>query len=207
MKTALLETMYDRALGGLPVLGKPSDVAARWGGSSASLEQSTKRLVRVYIGLCGATGFACGLPGFLLLPVTVPANLAGVAALQLHMTAAIAVLAGREVTDEVTRSECVACLLEKLADEGTNTEEQELVARTGIKFAERGTRFALGHVSSLTERAARFAVMRRLGLSKLPLIGGVLGAGSDAYMTNYVARQAVHRFGGAKADLEQISNS
>lgn len=195
MRTTFLNTIYARNRKGLPVLGTPEDAAKRFSGDLGTPREKSETVARWYVGFCGATGFVCGLPGWLLLPVTLPSNVAGVGILQMHMVQTIALLHGHSLEDLETRNACVACLLEKLTDEGTNSEEGEVAARTGIKFIEKGARAALGHVSSLAGRAARSAALRRLRISRLPLFGGLIGAGSDAYMTRHVAGCAVRRFG------------
>ncbi len=192
MRSTLLRPVYHRALRGLPVLGTPTDAARRFGGTSGSLEDRADRIIAAYTGLGGATGFACGVPGILLTPITLPANVAGVALIQMHMTAAVASLAGHDLHVLETRDKCIACLLEKITDEGANTEKKEAAARTGVKMLERGARVAFG--LTLGGRAARGAMVRWTVLRRVPLIGGVIGAGSDAYVTAFVGRCAKRAF-------------
>ena len=194
MKATLLKPLYHKAVGGLPVLGTPEEVARRISRGAPDAAAAADRLVALYVGLCGATGFVCGLPGFLLMPVTVPANLTGVALLQLHMSAALAVLAGHDLADEATRDRYIACLLEKLDESGRNTEDEEVARRTGIKLGERALRYVAEKSTRLAVRAARGAALRKLGARRLPLVGGALGAGSDAYTTSAVGRCAKHAF-------------
>lgn len=192
MQSILLRPVYHRALKGFPVLGTPTEAAQRFGSGGGRLEKRADRLIAAYVGMGGATGFACGVPGILLTPITLPANVAGVAFIQMHMTAAVASLGGHDLSLVETREKCIECLLEKITDEGTNSEEKEAAARTGVKLAERGARVAFG--LTLGGRAARGAIMRGTLLKRIPLIGGVIGAGSDAYVTTHVGRCAKRTF-------------
>ena len=200
MKSQLLKPLYAKVRRGLPGLGTPADVARRFGGRTdasgvgapppADLDAAADRIAALYIGLGGATGFVGGLPGFLLLPVTLPANLIAVAALQLHLCAALAVLGGHDPEDPETRDQCIRCLLDRMDAGGPNSEDAEVATRTGLKLAERGIRYAAEKTTRLAGWAARSVVLRRTGLGRLPLVGGVLGAGSDAVVTRHVARCA-----------------
>ena len=191
MKSALLKPLYAKAIHGLPVLGTPHDVAARF--SQGAGAPATDGLITLYTSLCGATGFVCGLPGFLMLPITLPANVTGVALLQLHMSAAFAVLGGEDPTSDATRDRCIACLLEKLDERGRNTEEEEVTTRTGIKLAERAVRFAAEQARRFAVKTAKGVALRRIA-GRLPLVGGVLGASSDAYVTVHVGDCARQTF-------------
>jgi hypothetical protein len=80
-RRSLLRRLYDEALDGLPGLGLPEDAVRQAQAGSASRHATAEALLQRYTPLSGAAGFACGLPGYLSMPVTIPANLAGVAAL------------------------------------------------------------------------------------------------------------------------------
>lgn len=191
MKAQLLKPFYSKAVEGLPLLGTPAEAARRF--ATGSPEEDSRRLIAFYTGLGGATGFACGLPGFLMLPLTLPANIAGVAVLQLHMSAALAVMGGHDERASQTRDRCIGCLLEKLDETGKNSEEEEVASRTGIKLMERGVRLVAEQTTRLAGRAARGFALRRLG-RRLPLVGGILGASSDVLVTRYVGRCAREAF-------------
>ncbi len=191
MKTFLLHQLYPRALSGLPLLGTPEATAAAYRARRGSLRSRAERMIRPHLALAGTTGFVTGLGGWLTMPLTVPADLAGVALLQLHMAAACAALAGHDPDEPTTREEVVACLLK--TDQGARTEEEEAVERVTVKVAERGLRY-LGR-KSLEWGAA--AAGRRMGgriARGVPFLGGAIGAVSDAYNTHLVARHALDTF-------------
>lgn len=172
-----LERWYDDVRHGLPLLGTPDD-AARVAGPGAG-EDAARRLVSRYTGLSAAAGFLCGLPGYLSLPLTVPANVAGVFLLQLHMSQALALLHGLDPALEEVRDRC----LRELVDVGRRPGGGEsaarrrpadgVVDRVASKLGERAVRF-------LGEQAPR--LVGRGGRS-LPLLGGVVGGFADARST------------------------
>lgn len=187
MELDLLETLYDRAVGGLPVLGTPDQIAADFLSRAETPEEAAEELTAYYTGLCGAAGFLFGVPGLLFLPVTLPANIAAVALLQLHMVAALAVLDGRSLEAAVTRRRVIGCLLENWDNGSKHSEEEEALTRTGIKLSERVVRLAL-------QGAVTGAALRQMGLRRLPVVGGLLGASTDAYVTREVGRRGRELF-------------
>lgn len=192
MKARLLEVLYNKTVQGLPVLGTPEDVASRFNKDPDAPDGDG--LIAWYTGLSGMTGFVFGLPGFLLLPITLPGNIVGVAALQLHMTAALAALGGHDVHDAATRDRCIDCLLAKINEPRRNTEEEEVLTRTGTKLVERGIRFLAEQATKGAVRVARNVALRKVGANRLPLVGGVIGASSDAYVTAHIGRCAAGTF-------------
>lgn len=184
MNEPILQKIYAQALQGVPLLGTPYEAAAHIVANTT--EEKYQALEARYVALNGGAGFLFGVPGYALLPLTLPANIAISTLLQLHFCAAVAVLGGEDPADEAVRQRCLACFTgEQEADEG-----KELVERTGIKLTERGVRLA-------TEQAAKAAGR---AVKSLPLLGGFLGAGSDIAMTWAVGERAKARF------LEPVSN-
>ena len=193
MKEDLFARLYDRVNRGLPILGTPAEMAARLREETGSAEAAADAAVSLATVLGGATGFAFGLPGFLLTPITLPANIVGAAGIQLHMAATIAALAGRDPSDPATRAACVACLEKKIAREGTNEPGEEVAVRAGIKVLERLLRLAGETAVRGVGWAARKAFLRGLG-RRIPGVGGIVGAGSDGLMTRHVGKCARERF-------------
>lgn len=183
MKNALFTSLYRRAVDGLPVLGTPADVVARLPEGSPAAR--AERLERLYVGLCSGTGFACGLPGYATMPFTVPANITGVALLQLHMCAAIALLDGRDLQDAGTREVCIDCVLDRLDHAPRRDEVEGVLERVGTKIAERGVRF-------VSEQAPQW--LSRSGARSLPLVGGLVSGVADAYSTRRVGQEARRAF-------------
>ena len=198
MREDMFRTLYDRVNRGLPVLGTPTALAERLLEETGSRTGAADAAVSLATVLGGATGFVFGLPGLLLTPITLPANVVGAAGIQLHMAATIAVLSGAEPSDPAVREACVACLEKKVGREGRNEPEEEVAVRTGIKVLERLVRLAGETAARGAGWAARRVFLRRLG-RRIPGLGGLLGAGSDGLMTRHVGRCARARFLGEEA--------
>ncbi len=199
MRSHVLRFLYNRAVGGLPVLGTPAETAGRFLSGPGTLAERAEEMSKTHVMLCASTGFVLGLPGFLMLPITLPTNLAGVALVQLHLAAATAFMGGHDPHDKAVRERAVACLLGRGTEEPTEEDEAvEVIDRSAVKLAERGIRFLAEGAVGLATRAGRWGatkvVTRQLPRRSLPLVGGVLGGASDAYSAGKVAEAARRAF-------------
>ena len=196
----VLDRLYPSVLNGVPGLGTPRERAAEARAAGGSRDDQVDRLVRRHIALSGAAGFASGLGGWIVLPVVLPANLATVATVQLHMAASVAALAGHDPASPGTRERVLGCLVGSggSIDEARDA-EQETLDRTALKLAERGLNLvvssALGAVKWGARNVAKRQVQKRL-LRGIPLLGGFIGAASDGYVTMKVAEAARDEFFG-----------
>ncbi|MFW5951751.1 MAG: EcsC family protein [Gemmatimonadota bacterium] len=185
MREDIFNRLYDRVNRGLPVVGTPRALAGRLLEETGTPANAADAAVSLATVLGGATGFVFGLPGFLLTPVTLPANVVGAAGIQLHMAATVAAIAGHDPDDPATRAACVACLERKVGREGRNEPEEEVAVRTGIKVAERLLRLAGESAAKGASWAARRVLLRQIS-RRIPGVGGLIGAGSDGLMTRHV---------------------
>lgn len=215
MRRFVLNTLYPIALSGLPVLGKPQDAAAEARRTVGGRAEQAERLVRRHIALCGAAGFVSGLGGWITLPFVLPANIAGVALVQLHMAASVAALGGKDPAQPDVKRRVVDCLV-GAAQQGTEDEnreaEQEAVDRFGIKLAERGLNFVISNAAGAAVWASKKVggrLQRRI-IRGVPVLGGVIGAVSDGFVTTQVARAAIETFideGGLPAQPLRLPSS
>lgn len=190
MTSFLLNQLYPKAVAGLPLLDTPDKLASLYIRRGASRVRAEAMIGR-HIALAGITGFATGLGGWITMPVTVPADLAGVALLQIHMAASCAVLAGHDLEDPEMKATVIGCLLS--TDGDPNTEQQETLSRVTVKLAEKGAR-SIAKTSFLWGAAA---AGRRIGgriARGVPFLGGAIGAVSDAYNTRVVAYHTLDTF-------------
>ncbi|MFN3595688.1 MAG: hypothetical protein ACK41D_00280 [Rubricoccaceae bacterium] len=199
MRRFVLNTLYPFAISGLPLLGTPQALAADMRRTAGDRAEQAQRLVARHIAASGTAGFLSGLGGFFTLPIVLPANLAGVALVQLHMAASVAALAGLDPKRPDVKRRVVDCLVgTRPAEDNSRTRaaEDEAFDRIGLKLAERGLNFVLTNAIGAATWAGKRAagrVQRRL-VRGVPVLGGVIGAVSDGYVTLQVARNAFDAF-------------
>ena len=99
----VLRTILEFAIDGRGSIPGAKAAAARTLQSRGEHEAAVDSLVMQHVGLAGAQGFLTNLGGLLTLPVALPANLAGLAVVQMRMIAAIVHLRGYDVDDRRVR--------------------------------------------------------------------------------------------------------
>lgn len=107
-----LRRIVEVAIDGTGRFPSARDTAARHlqkqGGSS---DDAIESLIDSHVRIGTAQGFVTNLGGIVVSAVTIPANLAGVAVVQVRMIAAIAHLRGYDIDDRRVRTALVLCLL------------------------------------------------------------------------------------------------
>ncbi len=158
------------------------------------IEKAIRRLVLESVEAAGVNGFVTGLGGFIAMPVTIPANIAGALVINARLAAAIAYLRGYDPSDPHVRT------MVTLVAVGSNA--QQIAKTIGIKAGEKIAMNALKKLPVAVIRqinkkvgfmlVAKYGTKRSLvTLAKgVPLVGGVVGGGVDATVTSVIGRTA-----------------
>jgi uncharacterized protein (DUF697 family) len=155
-----------------------------------SVEGAVDALVGLHVRLASAQGFAINLGGVVALPVAIPANLTGVAVIQVRMVAAIAHLRGYDLDDLRVRTALIMCLLggETIArgiTNGTLPTSPMAVATAPMFDPQLDHDVAAEVVADLMTRIGG----KNLALvvtKRLPLVGGGIGAVMDGVATHQI---------------------
>lgn len=158
------------------------------------VERAVHEVIENHVRLAGAQGFLTNVGGLATATVAIPANIAGLAVVQCRMIAGIAHLRGHDLDDPRVRNAILASLL------GEATVE-ELVRAHKLPAPPMALATAPTHdpsvdplVSALvaTDMVSRVAG-KRLATTvgrRVPVVGGVVGAGADGYATWKTGRYA-----------------
>lgn len=158
------------------------------------IEKAIKRLTVESVEAAGVNGFVTGLGGFITMPVTVPANMAGALVINARLAAAIAYLRGYDPKDPHVRT--VATLI------AVGSNAQHIAKAFGIKVGEKVAIHAIKKLPMAliyqVNKKAGFMLLAKYGTKRsvvtlakgVPLVGGVIGGGVDATMTGVVGRTA-----------------
>ena len=183
----LLDVCYDKALQGvLPGEKSIEELAEDYLYKSSSKKKAIDDLIGYQTLLCGTNGFITGLGGLLVLPVTIPTNVAGVIYVQLRMTAAIAYINGYDIYSDQVRTIAYACL--------TGSSTTKVLKNVGIKIGEKVVINAIKkipvEVLVKINQQVGFRLVTKFGQKGLvnfgkmmPLVGGVVGGVFDTGMT------------------------
>jgi len=194
-----LRQLLEIAIDGYGRLPSAKSAAARHLQKQAgSADEAISSIIDHHVRLASAQGFVTNIGGLAMLPVAIPANITGVATVQVRMVAAIAHLRGYDLNDNRVRTALVMCLMggEQVAEhiaEGTLPTSPLAVATAPI-FDPELDRLVAEEV--LTDLAARIggknvalAIVKRV-----PLMGGGVSAVMDGIATHQIGRYASGEF-------------
>ena len=197
-----LDKAYDAVIGGIPLpsFGRVEAAADSYRKRGGTLHHQAGSVITTHVTLAATTGFVTGLGGLLTLPIALPANIAGVLALQLRMIATIACLGEYDVHDDQVRAFCFVCLCGNSAGKVLKS----VGAQAGTKAAQRGLeRLPFAMIKQINQ-AVGFRLITKFGrtgvinLGKaIPLVGGVVNGGFDGVSTRIIGNTARNLFIGA----------
>jgi hypothetical protein len=158
------------------------------------VDAAIHEVIENHVRYAGAQGFVTNLGGVVTAAVTIPANIAGLAMLQCRMVAGIAHLRGYDLADLRVRNAVLATML------GEDT-VRTLVRKKKLPAPPMAIATAPAHDPQLNrvlaaEVAAEFLTRvagKRVATTvgrRVPVIGGLFGAGADGFATWQIGRYA-----------------
>lgn len=159
-----------------------------------ALDEAIKDIIEQHVRYAGAQGFATNLGGLVTAAVTVPANIAGLAIIQCRMVAGIAHLRGYDLDDPRVRNALLACILgeddvAKLIKKGLLPAPPMAIATAPAHDPHLDKLMAAEVTSELLTRVAGKRAATLVG-RRIPVVGGLIGAGTDGYATWQIGRYA-----------------
>ncbi|WP_203567888.1 EcsC family protein [Aestuariimicrobium ganziense] len=194
----VLRKVLDLAIDGYSGLPGAREAAVTQLQKKQDREGAIEALTRQHIAMAGAQGFATNLGGLATLAVSIPANMAGVMVIQSRLVAAIAHLRGYDLSDNRVRSAVLMCLLGD--DNVTALIESHDLPSTPMGIATAPV-FDRDLDKTIAEKVLGQLMAQMSGkkvsllfAKRVPLIGGVVGAGTDGWSTLSIARYASDQF-------------
>ncbi len=192
-----LDFAYDKAVNGVAGMDSASEIAESYMKVEGSKIDQANSLIRWQNTKAGTSGFLTGLGGIIVMPVTIPANIASVMYVQIRMIAAIAHLGGHDLKDDRVKALVYTCL--------TGNAAKDIMKDIGIVVGRKLTENAIKNVSGKTITAINqkvgFRLLTKFGekgavnLGKaIPLVGGIVGATFDSVTTNIIGNIARDTF-------------
>jgi hypothetical protein len=159
---------------------------------------SVKELMDTHVRLAAAQGLVTNLGGLVTAAMAIPANLAGMAFLQIRLTAGIMHLRGYDLYDARVQNAILAALLGEakileLLREAKVPTTPMAIATAPMEDPKLGVVLANEVAAELVTRVGG----KRLATTvarRTPLVGGFFGAGTDAYWTWQAGRYADREF-------------
>jgi uncharacterized protein (DUF697 family) len=189
----------DKAITGVgPLPSAASAADKQLAEQHGDVERGIHEVIENHVRYAGAQGFVTNIGGLVTAAVMVPVNLSGLALIQCRMVAGIAHLRGYDLDDPRARDAILACLLgeerilrmvKKRTLPGTPME----IAAAAVHDPELdrllGTEVAAELITRATGKQLAATVGRRV-----PVVGGVVGATTDAFVTWKIGRYVDREF-------------
>lgn len=193
------QQFISRAIEGFPGFPGAREVARRRLDKTGDVDRAVRDVIEQHIRLAGVQGFVTNIGGVVTMPVSVPANIAGIAVLHLRMAAAIAHLRGYDIADPRVRTAALMTLLGKDGIEaarkgrdvpGTPYDVATSLAEPDPAVVERAVTAVTSQlVARIGGKHATLTIARRV-----PVLGGAVSAGVDAFSTYAIGRYADREF-------------
>ena len=184
-----------RAIHGVgPLPGAASAADKQLAEQHGDVDKAIHEVIENHVRYAGGQGFATNIGGLVTAAITIPANIAGLAMLQCRMVAGIAHLRGYDLKDPRVHNAILACMLGEDA-------VQSLVRKKKIPAPPMAIATAPAHdpaldkvmaaevTSELLTKVAGKRVATTVG-RRVPVVGGLVGAGADGYSTWRIGRYA-----------------
>jgi hypothetical protein len=176
----------------------PSQYGHRGGAPIEDVDRVISRLIKESVAAAGSAGFLTGLGGFVALPITIPANVAGALIINVRLAGAIAYLRGYELNDPHTQAMIPLVAL------GANVQSalSAIGVQIGVKLSEQAIKKLSIDVIRAVNRKLGFMLIAKYGTQRavitlakiVPFVGGVVGGAVDASLTAVVGRTAKKLF-------------
>jgi hypothetical protein len=199
LTASFVHQALDKAIAGVgPLPSAASAADKQLAEQHGDVEDAIHEVIENHVRLAGAQGFLTNIGGLVTMAVTVPVNLSGLALIQCRMVAGIAHLRGYDLADPRTRDAILACLLgeERILRmltsrtlPGTPMEIAAAAAHDPALDRQLGTEVASELVARATGKRLAATVGRRV-----PVVGGMVGAGTDAFVTWKIGRYVDREF-------------
>jgi hypothetical protein len=195
MKT--LDYAYDKAVNGVPGLDSAQEMAENYISKGGKKIDMANSLIRWQNTKAGTSGFLTGLPGLIVMPITIPANIASVLYVQIRMIAALAHIGGHDIKDDKVKSLVYLCM----AGNGAKDLVKDLGIVIGKKVATQSVKNISGKTITAINQKVGFRLLTKFGekgainIGKaIPLLGGVIGGTFDIVATNTIGNIARNTF-------------
>ena len=195
LTTGFVREALKRAIDGVGPLAPAAKAADKQlAEQRGNVDRAIHEIIENNVRIAGAQGFATNLGGLVTMAFAIPANVTGLAVIQCRMVAGIAHLRGHDLDDPRVRNAILAVLL---------GEEQvgDLIKKRTLATTPMGLATAAAHdptldgtisavvATNIISRVAGKRLATTVG-RRVPVVGGVVGAGADGFATWKIGRYA-----------------
>ena len=192
--TFVREALHRAIVGVGPLAGAAAAAEKQLKEQRGDVEKAVHEVIEFHVRLAGAQGFVTNIGGLVTAALTIPTNITGLALIQCRMIAGIAHLRGYDLADPRVRNAILATLMgeDTVADliKKKTLPAPPMALATAPAHDPALDQVVSTHVASdLITRVAGKRMAMVVG-RRVPVVGGVVGAGADGFATWRVSRYA-----------------
>jgi len=195
LTTNFVREALQRAINGVgPLPGAARAADKQLKEQRGNVDEAIHEVIENHVRYAGAQGFVTNIGGLVTAALTIPANITGLAILQCRMVAGIAHLRGYDLDDPRVRNAILACMLGE--DSVASLIKKKKIPAPPMAIATAPAHdehldkvMAAEVTSELLTKVAGKRVVTTVG-RRVPVVGGLIGAGADAYATWQIGRYA-----------------
>jgi hypothetical protein len=199
LSAAFVHQALAKAISGVgPLPGAAAAADKQLSQNDGDVQRGIHDVIENHVRYAGVQGFATNLGGLVTMAFSVPTNITGLALIQCRMVAGIVHLRGYDLDDPRTRHAVLASLLGeervlKLVKSRDLPGTPMELAAAKVHDPTLDTEIANEVASELITRAAGKRLATTVG-RRVPVVGGVVGAGTDGYVTWKIGRYVDREF-------------
>src|SRR4051812_35974459 len=195
LTTTFVREALHRAIvgvGPLPPASKAAEAQLRE--QKGDVERAVHEVIENHVRYAGAQGFATNLGGLVTAALLIPANVTGLAVVQARMVAGIAHLRGYDLDDARVRNAVLTCMIGEDAVDALVRQRKlpappMALATAPLHDPDLDKVISAEVAAEMVGRVAGKRLVTTMG-RKIPIAGGFIGLGADAYATWRVGRYA-----------------
>jgi hypothetical protein len=195
MTSGFVHEALTRAIYGVgPLPGAAHAADKQLAEQGGDVDRAIREVIENHVRYAGAQGFATNLGGVVTAAFTIPANIAGLAMLQARMVAGIAHLRGYDLEDGRVRNAVLACMVgedavRRLVKKRKLPAPPMAIATAPAHDPQLSKIIAAEVTAEMLTRVAGKRMATTVG-RRVPVVGGIFGAGADGFATWKVGRYA-----------------
>lgn len=199
LTASFVHEALDKAITGIGPLPPAAEAAEKQRAEQkGDVDRGIHEVIENHVRYAAVQGFATNIGGLTAMAVMVPANITGLALLQCRMVAGIVHLRGYDLADKRVRNAILTSLLgeERILSmiksgelPGTPMELAALTVADPAMDQRVSSQVASELIARIAGKRIATTVARRT-----PIVGGVVGAGTDAFVTWKIGRYADREF-------------
>jgi hypothetical protein len=199
VSSSIVQNALQRAIAGVgPLPGAAEAAEKQLAEQRGHVDKAVREVIQNHVGYASAGGFATNLGGLVTTAVAMPANVTGLALIQCRMVAGVVHLRGYDLADPRVRDAILVTLLgEEKVDRQVKRKKLPAppmaIATAPVHDPDLDRVVSAEVTAELLTRVAGKRLATVVG-RRVPIVGGVVGAGTDGWGTYQIGRYASREF-------------